>query len=129
MEGECISQFPESALATQDCRRTRLRALLIGEDPREVERLWHKLLARIWWYGPQGIAAFAVSAVDMALWDLKANFSANRSASCWARDCTSASRRWRPFTSTLTDLDWTTKEFAWFREQGYRIVKGGWGKS
>jgi len=29
------------------------------------------MLDRIWWYGPQGIAAFAVSAVDMALWDLK----------------------------------------------------------
>ena len=29
------------------------------------------MLDHIWWYGPEGIAAFAVSAVDMALWDLK----------------------------------------------------------
>ncbi len=27
----------------------------------------------------------------------------------------------------LEDLDWTLGEFAWMREQGYRIVKGGWG--
>ena len=28
----------------------------------------------------------------------------------------------------MEDLDWTVREFEWFREQGYRIVKGGWGK-
>src|SRR5579883_2477889 len=29
----------------------------------------------------------------------------------------------------MEDLDWTLKEFQWFREQGYEIAKGGWGKS
>ncbi|PYV36852.1 MAG: hypothetical protein DMG06_29635 [Acidobacteria bacterium] len=28
----------------------------------------------------------------------------------------------------MENLDWTLNEFNWFREQGYRIVKGGWGK-
>lgn len=27
----------------------------------------------------------------------------------------------------MDDLDWTLAEFAWMREQGYRIVKAGWG--
>ena len=28
----------------------------------------------------------------------------------------------------MDDLDWSVREFTWFREQGYRVVKGGWGK-
>src|SRR5713101_6851100 len=69
--GECVSQFPESSLAVKTIVECGYAPLLTGEDPMDVERLWHKLLARIWWYGPQGIAGFAVSAVDVALWDLK----------------------------------------------------------
>ena len=69
--GECISQFPESAVATKIIIENGYAPLLIGESAFEVERLWHKMLGRVWWYGPQGIAAFGISAVDMALWDLK----------------------------------------------------------
>src|SRR5438445_11956441 len=69
--GECISQFPESALATKTIVERGYAPLLVGEDALDVERLWKKMLSRIWWYGPEGIAAFGVSAVDMALWDLK----------------------------------------------------------
>jgi L-alanine-DL-glutamate epimerase-like enolase superfamily enzyme len=46
--------------------------LLAGEDADLIERLWHKL----WWathYGGRGgPTVLALSAVDMALWDLKA---------------------------------------------------------
>ena len=41
--------------------------MLTGENGLDVERHWHKMLDHIWWYGPECIAAFAVSAVDMAL--------------------------------------------------------------
>src|SRR5262249_28166601 len=27
----------------------------------------------------------------------------------------------------MDDLDWTLNEFQWMRDQGYRIVKAGWG--
>ena len=65
--GECISQFREASRATKTIIEEGFAPLLVGEDSLDVERLWHKMLARIWWYGPEGIAAFAVSAVDMAL--------------------------------------------------------------
>jgi len=46
--------------------------LLLGTDAREVEEIWH----RMWWHlhfvGRGGIAAFAMAAVDIALWDLRA---------------------------------------------------------
>ena len=33
--------------------------------------MWQAMRDRSWWYGNGGIASFAVSAIDMALWDLK----------------------------------------------------------
>lgn len=47
-----------------------LKPLLIGEDPRNHERLWHlmwvpKLIGR------RGMTTRAISAIDVALWDLK----------------------------------------------------------
>lgn len=46
--------------------------LLDGEDPREIERLWEKMWWALHYVGRGGIASFAISAVDIALWDLKA---------------------------------------------------------
>jgi L-alanine-DL-glutamate epimerase-like enolase superfamily enzyme len=57
-----------------DCIRHAYGPLLIGEDPREVVRLWDKLcrFPPVQWVGRCGITTLALSAVDIALWDLKA---------------------------------------------------------
>ena len=52
-----------------------LSALLLGQDPRRNEQIWEKL----WWgahyVGRGGIASFAISAIDIALWDLKSRLA------------------------------------------------------
>ncbi len=126
--GECISQFPESSLAVQLIIERGYAPFLVGESPLDVERLWQKMLARIWWYGPQGIAAFGVSAIDMALWDVKGKL-----LNLPVANLIGGRRRDRvlPMASIHLDmenLDWSENEFRLFRDQGYRIVKGGWGK-
>ena len=52
-----------------------LRPLLIGEDPRCVERLWQRMWRTLHYVGRGGVATFAISAVDIALWDLKAKLA------------------------------------------------------
>ena len=52
--------------------RDDLADWLRGRDPRRVERLWHDMGWRLHFVGRGGIAAFAMAAVDVALWDLKA---------------------------------------------------------
>jgi L-alanine-DL-glutamate epimerase-like enolase superfamily enzyme len=49
-----------------------LREALIGQDPFDTERLWNQMFWRVRGFGRKGIAFCAISAVDIALWDLKA---------------------------------------------------------
>ena len=52
-----------------------LRPLLLDEDPRQVERLWQRMWQALHYVGRGGAATFAISAVDVALWDLKAKLA------------------------------------------------------
>ena len=45
---------------------------VLGANPLHHEAAWHRLKDRAWWYGHGGgMASFAISAIDIALWDLK----------------------------------------------------------
>lgn len=46
--------------------------LLLGRDPRDREALWHLMFARSIDYGQKGILVAALSAIDIALWDIGA---------------------------------------------------------
>jgi galactonate dehydratase len=48
-----------------------VREALIGEDPADIERLWHKLYRRYSYLGARGFATTVLSGVDIALWDIK----------------------------------------------------------
>ncbi len=52
-----------------------LKPLLVGTDARDIASIWN----RLWWHlhfvGRGGIAAFAMAAVDIALWDLHARIA------------------------------------------------------
>ena len=48
----------------------RLKPLLIGEDPLFVERLWEKMFRADMGIKKQGVAAYALSALDIGLWDV-----------------------------------------------------------
>lgn len=48
-----------------------LAPLLIGNDADDIERLWSLMWQRLLYVGRGGLVAFAVAAVDIALWDLR----------------------------------------------------------
>lgn len=50
---------------------TEFKPLLIGADTQFSERIYQKLWKHIYYYGQKGLALWALSAVDTALWDLK----------------------------------------------------------
>jgi L-alanine-DL-glutamate epimerase-like enolase superfamily enzyme len=47
-----------------------LREMLVGQDPFDVERLWEQMAVGTLWLGRGGVGLHAISAVDMALWDI-----------------------------------------------------------
>jgi L-alanine-DL-glutamate epimerase-like enolase superfamily enzyme len=59
-------------LATATLVRDSLRDLVLGRDAMAVPAVWAALVAKVRNVGRRGIASMAISAVDNALWDLKA---------------------------------------------------------
>jgi len=49
----------------------QLGELMIGEDPLRIDALTHKLRTAAASAGPGGILTLAISAIDMALWDIR----------------------------------------------------------
>ena len=62
-----------AALAPQIVKKTidmYLKPLLLGEDPFDYAYLWEKMYRRTLAWGRKGIGMTAISAVDIALWDI-----------------------------------------------------------
>ncbi|PLS78607.1 MAG: uroporphyrinogen decarboxylase, partial [Chloroflexi bacterium] len=47
-----------------------LAPILVGQDANDIQRLWNMMWQRLLYVGRGGLAAFAIAAVDVALWDL-----------------------------------------------------------
>ena len=47
------------------------RETLIGEDPFDIDRLWHKIFRRYTYLGSRGLVTAVISGIDIALWDIK----------------------------------------------------------
>ena len=57
-----------------------LKDMLIGEDPRDTERIWEKLYVGSCMNGRRGAVINAMGAIDMALWDIKGKVAGKP---CW----------------------------------------------
>lgn len=49
----------------------QVRETLIGEDPFDIDRLWHKIFRRYTYLGSRGLVTAVISGIDIALWDIK----------------------------------------------------------
>jgi L-rhamnonate dehydratase len=71
-----VDSAPEAVRALVERRSSHaiagsLHDLLVGEDPRDVERLWQKMYRGLIYIGRRGIALHALSGIDIALWDIR----------------------------------------------------------
>ncbi|HEX4746204.1 MAG TPA: mandelate racemase/muconate lactonizing enzyme family protein [Gaiellaceae bacterium] len=103
-----------------------LRALLIGEDPLDVERLWQKMYRGTIYVGRRGITIHALSGIDIALWDIKGKVEGKPVSELIGeprRD------RVRAYASRLMPdtPEETHAAVAELRDQGFTAVKLGWG--
>ncbi|MCL7398473.1 MAG: mandelate racemase/muconate lactonizing enzyme family protein [Thaumarchaeota archaeon] len=103
-----------------------LAPMLIGEDPFDIERLWRKMFQRLYWE-PKGAWVCAISAVEMALWDVAGkamDVPVYKLIGGLYRDKLEA------YASDIfwDETDEMAKKAASFVEQGFRYVKCHIGK-
>ena len=48
-----------------------LKEVVVGQDPLQVEALWDRMYDWTSYYGRRGVVIHAISAVDIALWDIR----------------------------------------------------------
>ncbi|MGH6881748.1 mandelate racemase/muconate lactonizing enzyme family protein [Hypericibacter sp.] len=71
-----VDSVPSVIRAIVDAPRSHthamgLKAILVGKDPSHVEALWDEMYDLTSYYGRRGAVIHAISAVDIALWDLR----------------------------------------------------------
>ena len=103
-----------------------LASLIVGQNPLEMERLWYKMYRGSIYYGRRGVVIQAISAIDIALWDIAGKFYRQPIhillGAAW-RD------KVRAYASTLfrgapEAMRQATRIYL---DQGFTAVKFGWG--
>jgi L-alanine-DL-glutamate epimerase-like enolase superfamily enzyme len=127
--GECISQWPEAALAVKVLIEQGFAPLLLGRDPTDNHALYRLMKDHCWWYGDTGMANFAISALDIALWDLKGKalgVPIHKLLGGKLHERLRACASTHPSKASLDDL---AQELAAHVAHGYTAVKVGFGKT
>jgi len=103
-----------------------LASLVTGENPLEVERLWYRMYRGSIYYGRRGVAIQAISAIDIALWDICGKFYGQPV-------CILLGAKWRDsvraygstlFRSTPAAMKEAVSSYV---AEGFTAVKFGWG--
>jgi len=120
-----------AALAPQATKQVidlYLKPLLIGQDPWDVERLWQHMYRKTMAFGRKGIGMAAISALDIALWDVLGK-SAKQPVFRLLGGRTKT--RIPVYASRLyaTELSELAAEAKRYKNEGYRAMKlrFGWG--
>ena len=127
--GECISQWPEAALAVKVLIEQGFAPVLLGRDPTDNHALYRLMKDHCSWYGDTGMANFAISALDIALWDLKGKalgLPIHKLLGGKLHDRLRACASTHPSKASLDDL---AQELAGHVAAGYTAVKVGFGKT
>jgi L-alanine-DL-glutamate epimerase-like enolase superfamily enzyme len=103
-----------------------LASLVVGENPLEVERLWYRMYRGSIYYGRRGVAIQAISAIDIALWDICGKFLGQPVhillGGKWRdRVRVYASTLFRPTPMAMREA---VKSYL---DEGFTAVKFGWG--
>lgn len=100
-----------------------LATILVGADSRCIEQIWNQMWWLVHWVGRGGIAAFAISAIDIALWDIKGKAAGEP---LWRLLGGTQSKRIMAYAGGI-DLFFSSEELRVqtesFLERGFRAIK------
>jgi L-rhamnonate dehydratase len=104
---------------------TGLRQVLIGENPLEIERLWHKMYEATLYCGRDGAVIHAMAGIDLALWDIKGKAL---DLPVWAVIGGKFRDRLRVYASNMFQFtpEATVERLRKAQGEGYTAAKFGW---
>ena len=126
--GEAIAMWPEACRAVQLLIADGLKPILTGENALATEARWEQMRRHTWWYGEGGLASLAISAIDMALWDIRGKIEGRPLYQLFGglkKDRLPACASSHVNKATLQEC---VAEVAGFFEQGFRSCKLGFAK-
>ena len=105
-----------------------LKPLLFGADPWDIEFLWQQMYRKTMAFGRKGIGMTAISAVDIALWDLLGKAAKQPVYPAARRPDENAHSRVREPALQQAVENWRA-EAQKYKDEGYKAMKlrFGWG--
>ncbi|MCR9121234.1 MAG: mandelate racemase/muconate lactonizing enzyme family protein [Phyllobacteriaceae bacterium] len=127
--GEACTYFPEASRAAAHIVEA-FAPLIIGSSAMDIERHWHSMKGHSWWYGTgAGIASMAISAIDIALWDLKGKILGARVLDLLGGPVKDQLPAIASLHGTKASVDAMADDIASFTETGLHGAKVGFGKA
>jgi len=126
--GEAVTIWEPASRATAQLIEDAFAPLLIGRDPVDNYPLWLEMKEHCWWWGDTGLALFAVSALDMALWDVKGKILGQPLHKMLGGKLFSRLRACASTHPAKASIDDLAQEMADHVANGYTAVKAGFGK-
>ena len=103
-----------------------LAALAVGQDPLQVEQLWDRLFLGSFYFGRRGAVLQAISAIDIACWDILGKAAGMPVATLLGGKRRESARAYAStlFRNTPQGVEDAARHYV---EQGFTAVKFGWG--
>lgn len=126
--GEGIAMWPEACWATKTLIDTGFGPLLKDAGEITVAEAWEKMRAHAWWYGEGGIACFAYSALDLALWDIEGKLQGKPLYELLGGKARESLPAYSSSHVNKATRALCVEEVVGFKAEGYRGAKLGFGK-
>ena len=104
----------------------QITPLLLGKDPLHHENIWQDVYRHIYDYSRKGILTSALSAIDIALWDIKGNILKQPVSTLLGgrkREKVKVYATGLYFTHDDNLIDLLVEEAKMYKEQGYSAIK------
>ena len=126
--GEGIAMWPEACKAVRTIIDEGLAPLLLDAGEISIGQAWTAMRKHCWWYGEGGVACFAYSAIDMALWDIEGRRQGKPLYQLFGGKHHESLPACAANHVNKATLEENVAEVVDFQRQGYRACKLGFGK-
>jgi L-alanine-DL-glutamate epimerase-like enolase superfamily enzyme len=123
------SEHDEASLSAQAIIERGFKPLLVGEDPLNIRRLWEELYLQTEWFGRSGIVMYALSGVDIALWDIMGKALEVSVSKLLGGRFREDVKVYASIIFNMDDFSAMANEAKQWTREGYAAVKFGWGQT